>query len=457
VWSPDGRRLAFTANRHGHSDLFVARGDGSRPRRLTFGAGGAEVVDVRWTPAGDRIVFQRFGGHAPGELELSELWSIAPDGSGLREITHAYPAGGNNHALGWVRGKLKQEPSPRPWARPRTLFVPYPVGALTADGRRVAVAPLVPYSGDAPLLPSGPLLVWRPGSRSIAAYLTAGCIFPDDVTLAHTGLVFDCDHSGADTVSQSVRIYRRSDRPPVEVFYASNGAHGEINSGTSLGKLAGQGSLVAFTSEAYEWTGTDVRVVAKRLWRVDGTRRRSLLAGLGLGDPVDVDGGRIALQGGRAGAAVVDRDGRRLDHLRVPELRTPRRAFFWLQRRLVLTGSRAAVLAGGQLRVYDVRSGRRVASWPLAKPPQELAGAAAGLVVFVRGRSVHVVRLRDGREAVFEVPAHRIPGANPGTKRVYAEISPSGLYYSYNLARGRYPGRVVFVPLARVVARLKAA
>ena len=457
AWSPDGKWLAFAASRRRHWDLFVAHGDGSHPRRLTFGTGGAEVVDLRWTPAGDRIVFQRFGAHAPGELELSEIWSIGPDGSGLREVTHGYPAGGNNYALGWVRGRVRREPSPRPWAQPRTLFVPYPVGALTADGRRVAVAPLVPYSGDAPLLPSGPLLVWRPGSHSIVAYLAAGCLVPDYVTLAAVGLVFDCDDSGDDSVSQSVRIYRRSDRPPVEVFYAANGAHGEINSGSSLGKLAGQGSLVAFTSQVYEWTGKDLRFVAKRLWRLNGTRRRLLVASRGLGDPIDVHGGWIALQGGRAGAAVVDRNGQRIDHLRVPELRSSRQAFSWLQRRLVLTGSRAVVLAGGQLRVYDVRSGRRIASWPLAKPPQELAGAAAGLVVFVHGRSVHVVRLRDGREAVFEAPAHRIPGANPGTKRVEADISPGGLYYSYNLAHGRYAGRVVFVALARVLARLRAA
>ena len=128
----------------------------------------------------------------------------------------------------------------------------------------------------------------------------------------------------------------------------------------------------------------------------------------------------------------------------LPELRSPLRAFSsWFGRRLVLTGSRAAVLAGGRLRVYDIASGRRLASWPLAQPPQALAGAAAGLVVFVHGRSVHVVRLRDGREAALEVPAQRIPGANPGTQRVYADVSPAGLYYSYNVARGRYPGRVM--------------
>jgi hypothetical protein len=314
----------------------------------------------------------------------------------------------------------------------------------------------VPYSGDAPLLPSGPILVWRPGSRSIAAHVAAGCIYPAYATLAGPRLVFDCDNSGADTISHSVRIFTGSARPPVEVFHGGNGAHGEINSGTMLRALAGDGSLVAFTSETFEWTGTETVLVGRRLWRLDGVRRRRLLSGRGLGDLVDVDQGRIALQGGRAGAEVVDRNGRRLDRLRVPELRSPPRAFQWVGRRLVLTGSRAAVLAGRRLHVYDLRSGRRVASWPLAQPPRELAGAAAGLVAFVHGRFVHVVRLRDGHATVFEAPAQRIPGANPGTRRVEADLSRHGLYYSYNRARGRYPGRVAFVPLARVVARLRA-
>ncbi|HEX6699748.1 MAG TPA: hypothetical protein VF101_03380 [Gaiellaceae bacterium] len=455
TWSPDGKWLAFTAKRGAHFDLFVARADGSRPRRLTFGTGGADSLDPRWTPDGDRIVFERGGARTPGELELSELWSIEPDGSGPREITRGYPAGGNNYALGWVRGKPRHEPSPKAWTQPRTLFVPYPVGALSAEGRRVAVAPLVAYAGDGPLAPSGPILVWRPGTRSIAAHVTAGCIFPLFLSLAGPRLAFDCDSSGTDTVLQSVRIARRSDRPPVEVFYGANGAHGEIASGTMLGALAGGGSLVAFTSVQGEWTGEDVDLVAKRLWRVDGVRPRPLLSGRGLGDPVDVDAGRIALQGGAAGASVVDRNGRRISPLRVPELRSPPRAFYRIERRLVLTGSRAAALVGRRLHVYDLGSGRLVASWPLAKAPQELAGAASGLVVFVHGRSVHVIRLQDGHAAVFAVRAERVPRANPGTRRVFADLSPHGLYYSYNVRGGRYPGRVVFVPRARVLAGLR--
>jgi TolB protein len=214
AWAPHGDSLAYTARRGPHWDLFVARADGSHPRRLTFGGGGADAAEPRWTPAGDRIVFRRSGARVPGELELSEIWSIEPGGSGLREVTRAYPAGGNNYLLGWVRGTLRHEPSPKPWAAPRTLFVPYPAGALSAEGRRVAVAPLVPYSGDHPLLPSGPLLVWRPGSRSIAAHVAAGCIFPAYVSLAGPRLVFDCENSGADTVSQSLRVFTSSDRPP---------------------------------------------------------------------------------------------------------------------------------------------------------------------------------------------------------------------------------------------------
>jgi hypothetical protein len=457
AWSPDGARLAFTAVRDAHSDLFVARGDGSRPRRLTFGTGGAESVDPRWSPDGARIVFHRFGSRHPGELELSELWSVEPDGSGLRELTRAYPGGGNNYPIGWIRGNLRHEPSPKPWAQPRTLLVPYPVGELSADGARVAVAPLVPYSGDTPLLPSGPILVWRPGTREVVAHLAAGCIFPAFVSLAGSRLAFDCDRSGDDVVSQSVRLYRSGDPVPVEVFRGESGAHGEVDSGTMLATLAGSGSLVAFASVTAEWTGKDVVLTQKRLWRVDGVRRRLLLTGRALGDPVDVDGGRIALQGGPAGAAVVDRDGRRVDRLQAPELRSKPRAFERVQRRLVLTGSRAAVLAGRRLRVYEVSSGRLLATWPLADPPQKLAGAAAGLVVYVHGRLVHVIRLRDGRAAAFRVPAERIPEANPGTRRVEADLSDRGLYYSYGVRRGRYPGRVVFVPLPRALARLRAA
>src|SRR5437763_8562630 len=140
--------------------------------------------------------------------------------------------------LGGVRGKLRQEPSLRPRARPRTLFVPYPAGELSADGQRVAVAPLVPYSGDAPLLPSGPILVWRPTTGSIDAHVAAACIFPAFVSLAGPRLAFDCDDSGEDTVSHSVRIFRPSDRVPVEVFYGGYGAHGGINSGTDTGQRA---------------------------------------------------------------------------------------------------------------------------------------------------------------------------------------------------------------------------
>jgi hypothetical protein len=175
----------------------------------------------------------------------------------------------------------------------------------------------------------------------------------------------------------------------------------------------------------------------------------------GLGDPVDVTGGLIALQGGSSGAAVVDRTGRPVLRLSLPELRP--RPFTPFEPRLALTGARLCALVGGRLDVYDLRSGSRVTSWPLSARPDELAGAAAGLVVFVHGRSVHVLRLRDGREAIVRVaPAQAVPEEGPTARPdVHADISRAGLFYAYNRARGSHRGRVVFVPLARVLTLVR--
>src|SRR5271170_7345607 len=38
-FSPDGRSIAFSSNRHGSYDVFVVPSHGGRPRRLTFDSG----------------------------------------------------------------------------------------------------------------------------------------------------------------------------------------------------------------------------------------------------------------------------------------------------------------------------------------------------------------------------------------------------------------------------------
>ncbi len=54
-FSPDGRSLAFSSNRHGSYDVFVVSVLGGRPRRLTFDSGN-EIV-TGWTPDGKSILY----------------------------------------------------------------------------------------------------------------------------------------------------------------------------------------------------------------------------------------------------------------------------------------------------------------------------------------------------------------------------------------------------------------
>ena len=55
VWSPDGRRIAFSSNRDGKNKIYVMDADGSNVKRLTNNL--ADDVNPAWSPDGHRILF----------------------------------------------------------------------------------------------------------------------------------------------------------------------------------------------------------------------------------------------------------------------------------------------------------------------------------------------------------------------------------------------------------------
>jgi tricorn protease len=55
VFSPDGKHLAFSSNRHGGYDVYVAPVHGGRPRRLTHDS--ADDFVTGWSPDGQKILF----------------------------------------------------------------------------------------------------------------------------------------------------------------------------------------------------------------------------------------------------------------------------------------------------------------------------------------------------------------------------------------------------------------
>lgn len=92
-WSPDGRRIVFvrfniTARPANRQAIFTVRANGTDRRRVTpWALAAGDGPD--WSPDGSRIIFR-----APETDDFlnSDFFTIRPDGTGLRQITHA-PAG----------------------------------------------------------------------------------------------------------------------------------------------------------------------------------------------------------------------------------------------------------------------------------------------------------------------------------------------------------------------------
>ena len=82
TWSPDGRRIAFTRGTS-RSSLYVVEADGSSLRRLSdkLGFGEGDLSEA-WSPDGKRILFVRL--RTAGSSVTGELYTVAPDGSGVR-------------------------------------------------------------------------------------------------------------------------------------------------------------------------------------------------------------------------------------------------------------------------------------------------------------------------------------------------------------------------------------
>ena len=86
--SPVDDRLVFISTRE-HEDLFVSGSDGSRLVQLTNDA--AQERFPRWSPDGRRIAYSSNRGGS------SQIWAVNPDGSGLQQLTDYVEGVG----LGW--------------------------------------------------------------------------------------------------------------------------------------------------------------------------------------------------------------------------------------------------------------------------------------------------------------------------------------------------------------------
>lgn len=89
-WSPDGKQIAFVSDRTGHNEIFVVDVHGGRPGQVT--KDNSDAIHPHWSPDGQRIIYCSARDNpdqasAP-EGEVYEIYTIKPDGSDVKQITH---------------------------------------------------------------------------------------------------------------------------------------------------------------------------------------------------------------------------------------------------------------------------------------------------------------------------------------------------------------------------------
>lgn len=201
-----------------------------------------------------------------------------------------------------------------------------------------------------------------------------------------------------------------------------------------------------------------------RVQRIRGTRSTTVASDAGALGILGVSSGRIAVLRSDATVAVMSSEGRVV------------KTFPFVPgevRGATLDGKRLVVLRRSDgrhtIEAYDMSGTGRVSrpiappgpasdrrcSWPVVSLPLcrqpyarlRLVDSENGIAVYVLGRDIHLLRIVDGARTVIRPPATR------GT--VEAQLERSGLFYAYQVADSKLPGRVGFLPYVMVVGRLR--
>jgi hypothetical protein len=235
---------------------------------------------------------------------------------------------------------------------------------------------------------------------------------------------------------------------PADFATNGNGAQGDPH-GEYLGDLVGDGGVIGYDKWFY-CTGDELPPVPPCLPRQEGVTSQRLIKLSPAGAKTTVktgpqayalaalDAGRFAVEDDAAGnVTLLDSSGRVLRTIAVEHAAHAGTA---------LNGAQLATLARSTLTVYSTATGAPTKSLALTGVAPRLTDLQSGIAVYTAGRQARLVRLSDGRNRVAATAPAVVVGA---------QLERSGLWYAYNLASGKARGRVVFVPWASVLAKLR--
>jgi hypothetical protein len=330
-----------------------------------------------------------------------------------------------------------------------------PVVALAADGSRVAVAV------DQTRQWCSHVVVWDVSRRGLVPFLPPRCSKPDsswvdEVALAgaRAAWIRYAEPGGnyhyffvetATVGAPRVRQLSGGEICQVAYCFSETGGEGAVASNT-----VGHGDLLVLNAYTNVLGAAGGLVIESgELLRVTPAGLRPVVSGLRTLYAVSVDAGRILVlrnlpwEGGEpsirsSGAdgslAIYRADGRLVGAMR-PTLGRVRDAR--------LQGRYTAVLTHDKVGVIDTATGKILRAWGLQSAGVvRLEDIQDGIVVYVVGRTIRLLRLRDGHQASIAVP---------GRGDVYAQLEASGLFYSYTATQST--GRVAFIRFADLTRR----
>jgi Tol biopolymer transport system component len=437
-WSPDGSRIAFVKRlAHYVAAVFTARIDGSGMHQVSVSRAGESSNEPSWTGDGRLVLFSRGRFR---EADQADIYAVGPVGHGGRALTHPFPSGGTNSTPQWLTGPrvTGHEPSPRTIAFPfkrRLVFKPQIVSVIT-DGRRA-----IPLLG----VEDARLRIWDPTTgRSVRGpEPCANTYGPGYVALAGGRIAWTCSEAGNTYYASRLQTFRLGRGPAVTV--ASSYGEPE-HGGTSLGDLVGRGTTIVFTNHhegVQESHDAWVLATSKARKCPQGPiyRSRSVclrLTGANGGVTTAVDAGKVLTVARNGLVRILSTSGSVLRSWSLGEGIVTGR----------LRGKTLAVQRGTTLDTYDTATGAHTRTRSLAadEGPAFLLDVQGDLVVYATGGAVHLLRLSSGRDVAL-----RLPGAAP---TLDAHLEPAGLFVSWNKIYDLRLGRLGFVPLRVVNARL---
>jgi Tol biopolymer transport system component len=432
-WSPDGTRIAFTKPGRGFSEsVYVIRPNGRDSRRITVSRGGEASIDPVWTGDGS-LLYSRYRYKGSPETDVFLTSGTAPGGLAL---TSPFPAGGTNGAARWMPGaRLETPPRPKPRTTrlraTRALVFAAPQEGLVANGGRAVAYADGSCTG---------IVVWEPAARRSRRVprLCDRYSRVAELVISGTRLAWVSYFGSNSGLWEELSTLRLGTRRPTRV---SSTLALEQGGGDEIDHLRGDAGRIVFTSRNFDHgeTSTVWELVTGRGSRCPWTDEGGLEPGADLcrrlaaaPDSVSsaVDAGRVLTVAPGGIVRVLTFAGQLVRTWTLgPGIADAE-----------LEGRTVAVQRGASLAIYDVSTGERRASWPLAANEgsvPRLLDVQGDRAVYATGGAIHVLRLSDGRDRALA-----IPGAAPPLS---AQLEPGGLYVLWNRMYDRRPGRLAFI------------